>query len=105
MVVFGAAIGREGSVSGKFSGGTLANLGKSFPTVCPFFLAWSSQPVCQSFSIHSRIGRRRRTDCASVLGKVYLWQSKQRWQEVLEFVSDLEKKKERVLLQNLYFGY
>lgn len=106
VIVFGAVIGREGSVSGKFSGGTLANLVREvFSNCLPFFLAWSPQPVCQSLSLHSRIGRKRRSDCSSVLGKMCLWQSKQRWkalQEVLELVLDLENKKEHVFCCRTY---
>lgn len=91
MIIFGAVLGREGAVSGKFNGGTLANLWKS-PTVCPFFGLGPLSLSARAF--HSRTGRRRQSDCTLVHGKVCLWQSKQRWQalqEVLQFVSDLEK--------------
>lgn len=69
--VFGAVIGREGLVSGKFSGGILANLVREVFSVSLFFLA-SSPLVCYSFSLHSRIGRKRQSNCTSVLGKVCL---------------------------------
>lgn len=61
VIVFGAVIGREGLVSGKFSGGILANLEKSSLTVS-LFLALSPL-VCYSFSLHSRIGRKRQSSC------------------------------------------
>jgi len=93
-------------MSGKCSGGALANLARGVYSNClPFFLAWSLQPVCQSFSLRSRIGRRRQSDCSLVLGRVCLWQSKQRWQafqEVLELVPDLEKKKEYAFCCGIY---
>lgn len=107
VIVFGAVIGRKVLVSGKFSRGILANLEKSSLTVFPVIFLALSPLVCYSFSLHSRIGRKRQSDCTSVLGKVCLWQSKQRCQallEVLEFVSVLEKKKRHVFCCRIYIS-
>ena len=51
-MVFGAVIGREGSMSGKFSGGTLANLVREvFSNCLPFF--WLGPLSLSARAFHS----------------------------------------------------
>lgn len=104
VIVFRAVIEREGSVSSSFSGGTLANLGRSSLTACPF-LGLVSSVRARAFHSIAELAERGSLTALNVLGKVCLWQSKQRWQalqKVLQLVSDLEKKKEHVFCCRVY---